>query len=551
MQEWTKSSWEGMEWLVKKGYAEVIPQKVWDKIKCPEQFPECQILKNNILRTSVLIPLSQNSKQMVFIKRHRRRHWKDDFKSLFIPSKAFTEWKTLLHLKRLHLPTPDPLAYGEKRKYGILKDSCLITEEIPAAQPLHLYLSEQLGSSGTKKDSLKTEAALAQLAKKVACLHSKDVYYRDLHSGNILCQQNSLDGLNLFFVDTDKVRFLSKMTPRKRIRDLASLKNSLSFRTESAWVQFLKLYLNEAPAIPFHWEKFFREIDRTARAFRDRHIKSRNKRCLKKTTSFEVKIKRKRKFYFLRKFSEDLIQQMLDRVEKDRNKHAQKRAKPENNGNLDLYRMKFPQADHYPAICVKHYRYKVKQRVKSLISFSPGKLSWFNSNGLVTRKIPTPLPLALVEERARIGIKSSFLITEDISCFERLDEYISEHFAIKNNLKSQFFRKIKFLDSFIVSLHQLYEKKIYFKNLSAKEISVEEIGKESWQFYFENVNRIIFNRRVSPDKQIRNLMQLNMSISGEESWKTRLRFLSHFVRSLPREKRKAFIREVIVKTQGH
>ena len=296
MDEWIKLSWEGMNWRVRKGYERFIPDKIWDKGKRPEQFPECQILKDNILRTSILVPLSTKGDQKVFLKRHRRRHWKDDLKSLFIPSRAFSEWKTLLHFKRLDLPAPRPIAYGERRKQGILKDSCLITETVYSAQPLNFYVSQQFESPIKKKEALTKKIELiAQLAQLIAGLHRKGAYYRDLHGGNILCRNNPRGELELFFVDTDKVRFVSKMNPGKRIQDLAQLYNSIYFGTGAAWVRFLKTYLDEAGNVSFHWKKFFREIEKVARAFRERHIKSRNKRCLKKTTSFAVKTKRKQK----------------------------------------------------------------------------------------------------------------------------------------------------------------------------------------------------------------------------------------------------------------
>jgi tRNA A-37 threonylcarbamoyl transferase component Bud32 len=541
MDEWLKLSWEGMDWLVRKGYEKYIPHNVWDKAKDPERFPECKLLKNNILRTSIIIPLSGNRKESIFLKRHHRRHWKDDLKSLFIPSRAFTEWKILLHFNRLNIPAPSPLAYGEKRKCGILKESSLITEAISKAQSLNLYLSSQVDSS--REDFINKEMVLSQLAKFIAQLHHQGIYFRDLHGGNILCQKDSGGKLKLLFVDVDKARFILRMTSGKRIRDLAMLFNSFPPGTERDKVQFLKTYLKEVTDFHFHWKEFFEKIDQVAKALRERHLKSRNKRCLKKTTSFEVKKKGRQKHYFRKEVSDYFIEQVLNGVKKAK----QNEGKIEENGKITLFRIKIPKTDRYGDVWVRYYRYNIIQSFKSLISFSPGKRAWFNSNGLRVRGVLTPLPLALVEEKGVIGVKESILITEDLSFFDRLDDFLLKRFAIQEQ-KNYFVRKIKFMNILSKNLHQLYEKKIYFKNLTAKEILVEEeTGKKSYQFYFGTVNRVIFNHRVSAGKQIENLIQLHKSIPEEVGWKDRFRFLFHFSLSWPREKRKDLIRKVLVR----
>ncbi|RLA94288.1 MAG: hypothetical protein DRG25_02850 [Deltaproteobacteria bacterium] len=540
MDEWLKLSWEGMDWVVRKGYEKYIPHNIWGKANEPERFPECKLLKSNILRTSIIIPLSENRKESIFLKRHHRRHWKDDLKSLFIPSRAFTEWKILLHFNHLHLPAPSPLAYGEKRKHGILKESALITEAIPDVQSLNFYLSNQIDF--LRENFINKEMVLSQLAKFIAQFHHQGIYFRDLHGGNILCQKDSGGKLKLLFVDVDKVRFTSRMTSRKRIRDLAMLFNSFPPGMKRDKVQFLKTYLKEAADFHFHWQEFFKKIDRVTKVLKERHLKSRNKRCLKKTTSFEVKKKGKQKHYLRKEVSDYFIEQVLNGVKKAK----QKETKDKENEKTGLFRIKISQTDRYGDVCVRYYRYNMMQSFKSLVSFSPGKKAWFNSNGLIVRGVLTPLPLALVEEKGVIGVKESILVIEDLSFFDRLDDFISERFAIPEQ-KNYFVRKIEFMNILSKNLRQLYKKKICFKNLTAEEILVEEIGKKSYQFYFRNVDRIIFNRRVSADEQIENLIQLHKSIPEAVGWKDRFRFLFRFSRFWPREKRKSLIRKVLVR----
>jgi len=545
MNQWIKLAWEGMDWTVKKGYEQCIPSKIWDKTRCPEQYSECRILKDNILRTSIILPLTQNSAQAIFIKRHRRRHWKDDLKSLFFPSKAFLEWKTLLQFKRLHLPVPNPLAYGEKRKHGILQDSCLVTEALSLAEPLKHYLSREIGLPRSKKNFMRKRVVVSRLAEWIGRLHCKGVYYRDLHGGNIVCQEDSAGEVHVFFVDTGKARFAAKTTSRKQAQDLALLHNSLPPGARTERVRFLQTYLKEARTTPLDWKKIFREIDRVAQALRERHIKSRNKRCLKRSTSFMVKASGKRKYYFRKEFSEENIGRTVEGIE--RNARAPQKDGHGKKKRHELICLKIAHTDRYAAICARYFQHGIRERVKSVFGYSPGKIAWFKSNGLVVRDVPTPLPLALVEENDCMGLKASMLITEDLSRLDRLDKYMAEHFTYPDR-KPQPHRKNAFITTLVGSLKHAYGKKVYFKRLSAKEIFVEEMAGGSWRFYFGNAALAVLNRRVSREKQISNLMQLNASIAGKVDQKDQLRFLVRFLKPLPREERKKCLREVIAQS---
>jgi heptose I phosphotransferase len=541
MTQWIKLAWEGMDWTVKKGYEQCIPSQIWDKTRCPEQYPECLILKDNILRTSILLPLPQNNIQAVFIKRHRRRHWKDDVKTLVLPSKAFLEWKTLLQFKRLHLPVPNPLAYGEKRKHGILQDSCLVTEALSSAKPLKDYLLREPGATRSRNDFMRRQVVVSRLAQWVGRLHKRGVYYRDLHGGNIVCQDDSAGEAQLFFVDTGKARFAAKTTPRRQARDLALLYNSLPPGTRAERVRFLQTYLKEAHAASLDWKTLFREIERIAQALTERHIKSRNKRCLKRSTSFMVKTRGKRKYYFRREFSEENIDQAVEEVK------GNTRA-PDRHGTRGApILLEINHTDRHAAICARFFQHGVLERVKSVFGYSPGKIAWFKSNGLVVRDVPTPLPLALVEENGCVGIKASMFITEDLSRFDRLDKYMAEGFT-QPDPKPQPRRKNAFATTLVRSLKHAYGKKVYFKKLSAEEILVEELAGGSWRFYFVNAAQAALNRRVSQESQISNLVQLNASLFGIVARKDQLRFLFHFFKPLPREERKRCLREVIARS---
>ena len=547
MTEWIKVSREEMDWVVKKGYEQFIPDKIWDKAQLPEFFTECQVVKNNILRASILISFPEDGGQNFFLKRNHRRHWKDDAKSLFLPSRSFSEWKKLIRLQGLNLPVPTPLAYGERRNHGILKDSCLIVEVIASAQSLNFCFSHKFASPANDKTFREKTALINQLARLIARLHHNGVYYRDLHGGNILCQDHSNEPAHLFFVDTEKARFFSRLSNRKRINDLAMLYNSLFMEANPAWSKFLKTYLNEKKDVAIHWKIFFRKIQKVARKLQERHIKSRSKRCLKKSTSFGIRAGEGKKIYFRKEFSDNLVTQALAATKRLQNEAI--KAEPlRKGGKRKAFRIRIPDNQRYSSLWIREYRHSRIEQLKSVIGFSPGKKDWFQSNSLLVRKIPAPLPLALVEKKGTIGITASLLITEDLSFCHRLDHYIVNNIQPEKGTMT-FSRKLRFIQDLAESFNRLYEKQIVPKTVRAENIFIDEPEENSWRCYLADLNRIAFNHTVSADNKLTNLLCFNESLPFEVGPRDRLRFLFHFLSAWPRNERKAFVRKVLNSNQ--
>ena len=76
--DWVEINYKGLDWRVRKGFEEILPAQLWESISNPHQSSECTIVKSNILRTSFFAPLPENGDRKIFVKRHLRRHWKDD-----------------------------------------------------------------------------------------------------------------------------------------------------------------------------------------------------------------------------------------------------------------------------------------------------------------------------------------------------------------------------------------------------------------------------------------------------------------------------------------
>jgi 3-deoxy-D-manno-octulosonic acid kinase len=89
--------------------------------------------------------------------------------------RAFAEWRLLLHLSRLGLPVPKPVAAGYRRR-GFWYRCDLITRRIPDTQTL----GAMLAVSALPEDSWQAVGAV------IARLHRAGVDHADLNAHNIL-----------------------------------------------------------------------------------------------------------------------------------------------------------------------------------------------------------------------------------------------------------------------------------------------------------------------------------------------------------------------------
>jgi 3-deoxy-D-manno-octulosonic acid kinase len=93
--------------------------------------------------------------------------------------RAFAEWRLLLHLSRLGLPVPKPVAAGYRRR-GLMYRCDLITRRIADTQTLSAILAQ----SALAEDSWQAIGAV------IARLHRAGVDHADLNAHNILLDAN-------------------------------------------------------------------------------------------------------------------------------------------------------------------------------------------------------------------------------------------------------------------------------------------------------------------------------------------------------------------------
>jgi len=531
-EDWLHISWQGVEWVVAAGYEETIPYLLWDKTHSPELFSDCLLLKKSILRTSYLLRISQNHEDTVFVKRHHCRGRQDDLRSLFLPSRAFTEWKVLHRFQQLNLPAPKPLAYAEKRDRGLLRESCFVTSAVLNAHPLTAVFSPRPQTTAPGHDEKALNWSLGLL---IARLHNAGVYFRDLHGGNILVysdpQQNEPA---LCFVDTEKARFSSRITRGRRIHDLAMLHMSLFLDRGPSLERFLAGYCGATNDAGIEQQELLSAVDAKARAMHRRHLKSRSKRCIKNSTGFGVKKQGTARCYFRKNVPAEHIHEVL--------KHTPQNEKKQKSRIFnDVIALASETA---PAIryAVVHYQYGRLQRFASLFARTRAKRAWVNAHSLAVRAVPSLRPVVLQETRSGIGIHSSILVLENAEGKEPLDRYFQTRFG--NAARGGCFQEqCRFITHLAMSLRRLFDKKIFIATLSAHDILVDQSGEGSWCFYFPFDKKIVFDRSVALPRRVQVLQKLSDDLGPGLSPHGRLRLIAVCSRNLSHHQRKRLIQE--------
>ena len=162
----------------------------------------------------------------VFIKKYwaRRRSqiWSGMFRGTFFGrSKVRREYENLARLRGWGFDAPRPVAYGEERRARWLLRSYLISEGVPNAMPLHVFIRDQLSTLPQEDARRARRELIERLAACTRRLHEHRFVHHDYFWRNIL-----LTGTNLthfFLIDAHKGRcWLPWEELRSRAKDRAS-----------------------------------------------------------------------------------------------------------------------------------------------------------------------------------------------------------------------------------------------------------------------------------------------------------------------------------------
>jgi hypothetical protein len=210
-------------------------------------------------------------RRTVIYKRHRADGWRDFLAGLFRKPPGLRSWIFGQGFLERWLPTARPLAVFERRLGRQLGTEYLITEKLPGAVDLHVFL-ERLRSQ-TKDDARQElRRRISQVAVLVREMHRRQISDRDLKAPNVLLSEDKA-----WLIDLVGVSFCRRLSRGRRLQNLARL--SASFWNDSRLrrtdkVRFLRDYLQWGLHGKEGWKAWWHAIEARTRVKVDRNLRT-------------------------------------------------------------------------------------------------------------------------------------------------------------------------------------------------------------------------------------------------------------------------------------
>jgi tRNA A-37 threonylcarbamoyl transferase component Bud32 len=237
----------GLRGCMKRGDHEEALLKLLEAPDALFNRPEAVVIKNSPT-TSALLLQAPELPWPVYMKRYNPKGCLFAARYMLRRSRARRAWQTARALCARHVPTPEPLAFVERRQCGFLKASYLVTRALAGAEGLDLYV-EKYFTAWTIDEK---RAFIGRLAALLKSAHDQGMVHGDLKAKNILVAADGGSGEQFWFIDLDAARLRPASCLSEKCRDLARLNCSflntaLVSRTQRLF--FLRCYIEGCPQV--------------------------------------------------------------------------------------------------------------------------------------------------------------------------------------------------------------------------------------------------------------------------------------------------------------
>ena len=457
-----------IRWLIKDISLDILKEML-DSI---DRKNNCEIIHNGYFKRVLKYTGNQQS---FYIKQYTTRNTIDAVKSLFLVSKAQREWNKSHLLLRNNLLTAEPVAVGEKRRFGILKECFIISKAIPHSTSVKDLLFD-IQQSSTNSVLSKKNSLIKNLISYVKTMHEYGIVHGELHAENILVDPNNVTAF--YLLDLGRAKFTRKIPLSWRIRELSRLIYSIvDTCTNEEIKELIDNYTNQLVEsknrVIFH-KAVFKEVY----SIKHRLWNSRTKKCLKNNNVFKVT---KHNNYTINMRNEWGVNTLLALIDK----HALSLKERLDNiikvsHKIGITCVPAPNGN-IKSVCIKEYKYSSRfKRFFFFLCGSPARKAWLGAHGLMALNLRTPKPIALVEEKKLARV-------EKVSSLWKIFQlvYHATNTSAKNlvilvvQLPSEEKRFISYLAQ---SFRQLHDSNVYHADLKANNIMIMELP-DSWNFF--------------------------------------------------------------------
>ncbi|MFH0888117.1 MAG: lipopolysaccharide kinase InaA family protein [Planctomycetota bacterium] len=569
-------------WLINQAHRKMFETHFIGKENVVYDAISKNVLKDNNARTIFTIETPELN---ILVKRYKIRGLLGIIKATFL-APARKEVRASDYLINHHINTIYPLGVLEKKKLGFTTDIFLFVRKMENAISIKDFIVSLIAENrnktlGESRDNIKSKNdILKSLAELVREVHRATFFHQDFHLGNILIDPKSPV---LYLIDLHRSSILSYFTQPHKISNLAQIIYSLSTVLSSTDIyRFIKYYHK----LDFRTDvlrDFITTVLDKVKILQHKHWRNRNKRCLRNSSHYAVMNYRNYRISLKRqddvsgiiklianhdkivvnephKLFKYIPKRLISRIAYNEIKDKVKKNDSSTSAltsslNLNVF--------------IKEYRYSFGNRVWSLFGNHPAKKSWFSANGLLIRHTLTAEPIALVEETDPFytWVKRSYVITREIEA-EPTNQFVVGNFVNRIKDKKTLERKIGFIKEFAFAVRRLHQNGIFHYDLKSNNILIKEntrtqtdnysknlpdwsTGQAGWTFYFIDLDRMKFSYEVSLPELLKNLSQLNASVSEVMTKADRLRFYRFYSegeKELPHNDEKAIIKQIMALT---
>ncbi|MBI4230875.1 MAG: hypothetical protein HY608_08575 [Planctomycetes bacterium] len=448
-----------------------------------------------------------------YLKVVRTRGASRRLRSLFWGDQAWREWASAQEMHGRRLPVPRPLAYG--RGGG---STLYLCETIPGARTLPELLASLPSASGI----------LSRIGAFVARLHDAGASHPDLHISNLLF--SGPDGTP-HLLDLHSSRIRRRMKPRRRARELGVLIGSVGWLTAPDRLRIVLGYARESRYDRPRTRRFARAAWRAARGATAKHLASRTRRTLKRSSGFD-RDSRDHWRAIWRAGSHLNLEMLRALVEAHREARSSSgaavRASIRKNAPETAVTVGHDLAG--TRVCVKAYRPRgLLDRLRGLVRRRRAKRAWVAAHGLAVRGVPVPEPLAVAEHG-----EEGFLVSREITPGRQLDTLLAERGAAWLRTPES----AALLESLARLLRKGFRHGVRFGDLKGCNIVVRESPGAPPEAILTDVDGTRFHRFLPRQARLRAFLQLNTSIPRAVPLRTRVAFL----RAVLRGERRATLR---------
>lgn len=521
---------DGIQWSVQGISSDVVPEifcAVYEK-------KQGEVVRNGYYKKVLRYRCHQGT---FYLKQYTTRNLLEGVKSLFSLSKARREWNSGHRLLNDQLHTAEPVAVGEKRRFGMLKDCYIISKAIPNSTTVReaLFTIQRSSAQVPKKSTF-----LNNLISYVKEMHDHGILHGELHSENILVDADN--PAVFYLLDLGRTVFKKSPSLSSRIRELSRLLYSIADTcTNDEMSGLINTYANHLLA-PQHGEIFCKAVLKNIYKTRKRFWHSRTRKCLTTNAVFKATARDNYTVNMRNEWDIGTLNALISQ-----HMHSWKERTDmivKSSAKTGITRIPVAH-ESIKSVCIKEYRYpSIPKRCFYSFWHSPARRAWVAAHGLIAANFLTPKPIALFEEKGAGILKRSFLIMEDISACLPCNRYVDEMFRNSfDEIASA--KKRRFLACFAASFRQLHNSGIYHGDLKANNIMIRE-SPDRWDFFYLDLDRVRFHNKLTLKKKIKGLSQLNASLPHCITYTDRLRFYQTYAGATDlRDENKRILRSII------